>query len=264
MSIEIAKLRKRTAFTLVELLVVIGIIALLIGILLPALSRARDTSKRVLCLSNLRQMAIASQTYVTNYKGYYPIANWVTWTGTSTTTYIYCWDFTTIQNKGLPDQIIPGLLWDGSTNQKIQQCPSFEGAANWEQDPYTGYNYNTSYIGHCQNEDPAGDDAPPFAPVPAKATQIRNSARVALFGDGQYISGATKFMRAPFPNPGDANFMGRYAGTQGYRHQKKTNVAYCDGHAESVSDRFTNNQDGAAYVAPGTGFLSADNSAYGQ
>ena len=237
--------RTRSAFTLVELLVVIGIISVLIAILLPALSAARESAKAVKCVSNLRQLAVAAQMYCNTFHGSYPIAYYDA--GTTS----YSWDFTTDRgSSGV--SILPGLLWLGKADARIQQCPSFEGSSNSTADPYTGYNYNTSYIGHGQFE--------VIAP-PIKQIQVRRPSSCALFGDGQYAAGANKYMRSPFPAPGDINLVGRHAGTQGFRHRGRTNVVYCDGHAQTVGERSIATSDPAP-IAPGTGFLSTDNSAY--
>jgi len=64
--------KQRHGFTLVELLVVIGIIALLISILLPSLSRAREQGNSVKCINNLRQIAFACIQYANANKSYLP------------------------------------------------------------------------------------------------------------------------------------------------------------------------------------------------
>jgi prepilin-type N-terminal cleavage/methylation domain-containing protein/prepilin-type processing-associated H-X9-DG protein len=64
--------RRALAFTLIELLIVISIIAMLIGILLPALGNSRKVAKATLCLSNVRQMGTALVFYQNDNKTYYP------------------------------------------------------------------------------------------------------------------------------------------------------------------------------------------------
>ena len=63
------------AFTLVELLVVISIIALLLSILMPSLGKARKLAQRVVCASNQKQIVVAIETYASAYNGWYPVIN---------------------------------------------------------------------------------------------------------------------------------------------------------------------------------------------
>ena len=250
------KVPRGCGFTLVELLTVIAIVALLMALLLPSLKGVRDQSRAVLCLSNLRQMTIAAGVYIELNNGRYPVAYWNdssrpgVWINTN-------WDYEVVVdwNAGGTKTISTGLLWSGAVASKIQQCPVFKGSSNTIMaEPHTGYNYNTSYIGHGQGESEQSS---------AMAGHVARPPKCALFGDGQWKLGANKFMRAPWPNPGDASFFGRYAGTQGFRHRGMTNVAFCDGHAESWQQLHTETSPAEQeQITKGTGFLSADNSMY--
>jgi prepilin-type N-terminal cleavage/methylation domain-containing protein len=74
---------RRSGFTLIELLVVIAVIALLVGLLLPAIARARKSARTALCESNMRQLCIAQEGYEGDYKGRIAALNWVPGQGSS-------------------------------------------------------------------------------------------------------------------------------------------------------------------------------------
>ena len=122
---------RRNAFTLVELLVVIGIIAILIAILLPVLSRARLAAIKVQCLSNLRQIGVYLHQYQNQFNNKIPIYI----TGSYASKTIYHSKIDDYTNLGLlvPAKIAPQ---SGSASGRVFYCPGTTPAETFYQFNY--------------------------------------------------------------------------------------------------------------------------------
>jgi len=255
----------RRGFTLVETVVVVAVCAALAAILVPALRAASGAARTVACTSNLRQLATAAHAYA-SANGAMPAA--VLYRRDAGLLRTIAWDF-----EQCGGTVSPGPLWAySSTPLAVQQCPAFDGPSTFGSDPYTGYNYNTSYLGH-EGSYPTVDAA--GAPVDGwrtvrpgtPATAIRSPSAVAAFGDGGWRGGANKFMRSPLAAECDAPMA--CAGTQAFRHWGGcTCAAHLDGHVEVHLEprrgpRMTDQL--ARWVAdfPSNGFLSEGDGAYG-
>jgi len=106
--------RRRSAFSLVELLVVIGIIGLFIAILMPALSRARESARQIQCAAQLRQIGQALYNYASSNRGSYPaFGDWHVWGGDGTGE--------DTPGPGWTEELIPYFTKD----PKIYNCSEF-------------------------------------------------------------------------------------------------------------------------------------------
>lgn len=235
------------------------VILFLIAVMVPSMTKARGQAKRTACASNQRQIGVAMHAYTNDYDGRFPIAHYEVKNKSEAVEQIIEWDTITDLRKGLP-VVLPGLIWQHAEGGAVQQCPVYEGPSMTIGDPYTGYNYNTTYIGRGQDEKPYRG----MGTEPADLSRVKYPGRAALIGDGGGSVATNKFMRAPL-DTGVAEVM-LYAGTQAFRHLGKTNVVFVDGHGEAREKPFlrpgTKREDERSMGWPRSGFLSEDDSAY--
>ena len=170
-------LHRRSAFTLVELLVVISILSLLIAILLPSLARARRSAKAAFCASNLKQVGTAFTLYVNDHEDRYPSAE----DPVSTSPFNWLW-----MGRGFREFVGPYLVEDINTeNPSVLVCPDDRTSPNvFER---TSYAYSMAFYHSPEQIDamssPADTYSNPQPPIPQMSSNVRRPSDKILSGE---------------------------------------------------------------------------------
>ncbi len=274
--------RQGPAFTLIELLVVIAIIAILIGVLLPALGRARDSSRMTACLSNFRQLALGAESYADRNKdamlahrmpnlpggfgnpgNWYDVGNGLKFRPT--------WIAMMGADVGLYPFSNPSTSEDRQDyDYKVFVCPS---VPHWTDERNAAYGYNYQFLGNARVS--AGGSYHNF---PVRRARIQTFAGTVVAADS--MGTAADFpteARLPYDNDGRTeNAMGNEAfsldpprlnplgdiasgvhrnGAHA-RHAGRVNAMFLDGHAATMrldDMGYAANNDGSfVKFGPGT------------
>jgi prepilin-type N-terminal cleavage/methylation domain-containing protein/prepilin-type processing-associated H-X9-DG protein len=224
--------QRQHAFTLVELLVVIGIIAVLVGILLPTLSRARQSAQQVQCASNLKQLFTAVELYSSAYPGWMlPAKTYISGGATGASSSDYNWYGT---------QVMGPLFGIKSGNQqsildriaKLVDCPSTDRKKEISWDPAAvkftvDYTYNNN-MGETRGQDPLDTSYPTYKywAYFKKRVTIPQNVVIALDSWTIIQDDDDRFMSVD-----DLTWKKHYAGNA---HRGKANVLFHDGTVRNI------------------------------
>jgi prepilin-type N-terminal cleavage/methylation domain-containing protein/prepilin-type processing-associated H-X9-DG protein len=221
----------RCAFTLVELLVVISVIAILAAMLLPTLSRNQESARRIKCASNLRQLGIAAQLYWNDNDGRCfttktvptngGVIHWCGWLDSSRPEGERLYNFSS------------GKLFPYLSGSDVRLCPSLNAAKGRLKLKATNivffsYGYNGVSLSPSRASSP-----------PINTSQIKHLTETALFADSAQVNDFQPPASHSNPmleewyyldDPTNQSSPSYYPHGH-FRHSQKANVVFCDGHA---------------------------------
>lgn len=218
-----------SCFTLIELLVVIAIIAILAGMLLPALNKARDKAKGISCVSNLKQINTALVSYTNDYDGFFvpgsSADNNLRWWGTRSSSSAD-WE-----NNG------PLMSYLGNS-AGAKSCPSTPGVDKTSSDAFEkgsgGYGYNVQFLGSTMY-----DSFWPDCYKLPKISMIRKPAKTVAFADAAEQKNGKLVEASECTAPKYEMYGSGSSPTIHFRHSDWANVGWVDGHVDTEKMTFT-------------------------
>ncbi len=228
--------QSQSAFTLVELLITISIISLLLAILLPSLSSAREQARTTVCASNIRQITIANLAYSIDHNDHLCpgaknfLTNLHRWHGSR--------PFVNQPFNPTSGPLVPYL----SADKKIRNCPTFRRFSEFATNAFElgngGYGYNNAFLGrqlkkitptlYTVESDQSG----------VSLTRVHAPANTLLFADAAFA--ATQPIEYSFAEPRfHPEYPARTDPSIHFRHQNNANVAWSDGHVDRKPLTFT-------------------------
>ncbi|MHC4623966.1 MAG: type II secretion system protein [Planctomycetota bacterium] len=222
-------MENRRGFTLIELLVVIAVIAMLMGILLSALARAKEQAKTVVCRSNLRQYGIASRMYLDDNEARFPDPP--RWLYAQAETGVTPWEDIM---KLKPD----GSLWPYLKAKDVHMCKSFKSLLVRSNTPDAQFSYSmNAYLGERRN-----DGANAFGGV-LNETEVKRPARVFVFSEentwtieglSRYALNDTNLLIYPADEEPSDCFATYHNPPAGDFDKGSANLVFVDGHVDSI------------------------------